>query len=149
MTDPVKPKQKRPKLEVFEREKRFIDEYLIDFNAARAARDIGVGEPHAYSGWRYLRRPRVQEMLKQARAEMSQRTKLTAEWLEKRYLLEALTAPTASGRLAALQRLERRLPDWSAPESVEFSDVTNMSAEQRIARRMALIAEALKRSKEK
>lgn len=146
---PEKPPEKRPKLAVFDRERRFVDEYLIDFNAARAARDTGLGEPYAYSGYRYLQRARVQGFLKQARAEMSQRTKLTAEWLEKRYLLEALTAPTASGRLAALQRLERRLPDWSAPESVEFSDVTNMSAEQRIARRMALIAEALKRSKEK
>lgn len=71
-----------------EKQGRFVDEYLIDFNATQAAIRAGYSEKTAYSqGQRLLKHVEIQEIIKQ-RTEQKQ-SKLIADQTE---ILEMLTS---------------------------------------------------------
>lgn len=64
---------------------RFVDEYLVDLNATRAAIRAGYSEKSAaQQGWDLLRNPKVQALISKKRAELARKTEITAE----RVLLE-------------------------------------------------------------
>lgn len=67
-------------VELSERERRFCEEYIIDYNASRAA--VAAGSPPEHGsqrGWELLQRPEVQEYLRYLKQEQSVRTKITAD----------------------------------------------------------------------
>lgn len=69
-------------VELSERERRFCEEYIIDYNASRAA--IAAGSPAEHGsqrGWELLQRPEVQEYLRFLKQEQSVRTKITADYV--------------------------------------------------------------------
>lgn len=69
-------------VELSERERRFCEEYIIDYNASRAA--VAAGSPPEHGsqrGWELLQRPEVQEYLRYLKQEQSVRTKITADYV--------------------------------------------------------------------
>lgn len=63
-----------------DKQKRFVEEYLIDLNATQAAIRAGYKPDHARSvGSENLTKPDIQEAIIKANAERSQRTKISAD----------------------------------------------------------------------
>lgn len=63
-----------------EKKKRFVEEYFIDMNAARAARAVGYSEKTAYAaGNRLLKDAYVQAELQKMREQQQMQTGITAE----------------------------------------------------------------------
>ncbi len=129
----------------FEAKAKFVEAYIQNYNATEAAHAV---HPHIsilsarVMGSRWMRNVTVRRMLKLRRLEISQKTGLTAEWIEERLKAEAVMAPQAAARIRALELLTKRFPDFNAPEQI---DVTTMTEEQREAKRAAIIAAALAR----
>ena len=62
------------------RQKRFVEEYLIDLNATAAAKRAGYSPKWAYNVGPSVRRiPKVAEEIDRALAERAERTKITAD----------------------------------------------------------------------
>ncbi|KKJ78639.1 hypothetical protein WH95_00625 [Kiloniella litopenaei] len=72
------------KQQLTERQKRFVEEYLIDFNATQAALRAGYS-PNSIkqSASRTLNNPLVQEAIEQAKADRSQRLQIDADYVLK------------------------------------------------------------------
>lgn len=69
-------------VELSERERRFCEEYIIDYNATHAAAASGSPVEHASQrGWEMLQRPEVQEYLRFLKGEQTTRTKITADYV--------------------------------------------------------------------
>lgn len=69
-----------------EQQKRFVEEYLIDMNGARAARAAGYSESAAReTASRLLKKPEVAEAVRKARASLSERTEITQDWVLQRW----------------------------------------------------------------
>lgn len=63
-----------------EKQQRFVDEYLVDLNATKAAIRAGYSEKTAYSqGQRLLKNAEIQEAVQAARAQQQERTQITAD----------------------------------------------------------------------
>ncbi len=74
-----------------ERQKRFVEAYLIDPNATQAAIKAGYSEATAASqGERLLRNVEVNQTLSDARAERSEKTKIDAQWVLERLATESV-----------------------------------------------------------
>lgn len=68
------------------KQKRFVEEYLIDLNATQAAIRAEYSEKTAYSvGHEILKKPEVQQAIQEAIAKRSQRTEITADKVLDRY----------------------------------------------------------------
>jgi len=66
------------------KQKIFVDEYLIDFNATQAAIRAGYSEKTAAEiGKENLRKPYIQEAIQKAIEERSERTKITQDMIVK------------------------------------------------------------------
>lgn len=69
-----------------EQQKRFVEEYLIDMNGARAARAAGYSESAAReTASRLLKKPEVAQAVRKARASLSERTEITQDWVLQRW----------------------------------------------------------------
>lgn len=69
-----------------EQQKRFIEEYLIDMNGARAARAAGYSESAAReTASRLLKKPEVAQAVREAREKLSERTEITQDWVLQRW----------------------------------------------------------------
>lgn len=63
-----------------EKQKRFVEEYLVDLNATQAAIRAGYKEKTAYStGCENLRKPEIQAAIQEAMANRSARTEITQD----------------------------------------------------------------------
>lgn len=63
-----------------ERQKKFVDEYLIDLNATNAAIRAGYSEKTAYSiGHENLNKPEIQAQIKERRKDLQERTEVTQD----------------------------------------------------------------------
>lgn len=58
------------------KQRRFVEEFLIDLNASAAARRAGYAEG---SAWRVVRRPAVAAAIAEAQAARAERTRVTAD----------------------------------------------------------------------
>jgi phage terminase small subunit len=66
--------------ELTDRQRRFVDEYLVDLNAAGAARRAGYSPKTADRiGSKLLRNPRIATEVERAQAERRERTKITQD----------------------------------------------------------------------
>lgn len=62
------------------KQQAFVDEYLIDLNATRAAKSAGYSENTASeTGYENLRKPQIQEAIQKAMNKRSERVGLTAD----------------------------------------------------------------------
>ena len=69
-----------------EKQKRFVEEYLIDMNGARAARAAGYSESAAReTASRLLKTPEVAQAIRKARESLSERTEITQDWVLQRW----------------------------------------------------------------
>lgn len=67
-------------MELTPKQKRFIDEYLIDLNATQAAIRAGYSNKTAYSiGQENLKKPEIQKVISQKQKEHSEKTGITIE----------------------------------------------------------------------
>ncbi|QLB40809.1 terminase small subunit [Mannheimia pernigra] len=63
-----------------DKQKRFIEEYLIDLNATQAAIRAGYSEDTAKEmGYENLTKPHIQEAIQQAKNQRSERTQITQD----------------------------------------------------------------------
>lgn len=63
-----------------DKQKRFIEEYLVDLNATQAAIRAGYSERTAYSiGVENLRKPEIKKAIDEAQNKRSERTQLTQD----------------------------------------------------------------------
>jgi phage terminase small subunit len=73
-----------------DKQRRFVDEYLVDLNATQAAIRAGYSDKTAYSvGHENLSKPEIADALAKAQAERSARTKIDADWILRRLADEA------------------------------------------------------------
>jgi len=73
-----------------EKQKRFVEEYLVDLNATQAAIRAGYSKDTAYAiGWENLRKPEISEAISTARQEQTKRTQIDADWILQRLAMEA------------------------------------------------------------
>lgn len=76
--------------ELKRKQQLFVDEYLVDMNATKAAIRAGYSEKTAYSiGQENLNKPEIAAAIEKAFAERSKRTKIDADWLLNRLAEEA------------------------------------------------------------
>ena len=67
-----------------DKQKKFIDEYLVDLNATQAAMRAGYKEKAAYrTGAENLRKPQIQEEIQKRMQERQQRTEVTQDMVVK------------------------------------------------------------------
>lgn len=68
-----------------DKQRRFVDEYLVDLNATQAAIRAGYSKRRASEiGSQLLRKPNVAEAISVAQAERSQRTQIDADYVLRR-----------------------------------------------------------------
>lgn len=77
------------------KQQRFVDEFLVDLNATKAAIRAGYSQKTAYSqGFDLLKKPEVQEALSKARAERAERVQVEADEVLRTLLTIARSDPT-------------------------------------------------------
>ena len=92
-----------------ERQKRFIEEYLVDLNATQAAIRAGYSEKTAYSiGQENLNKPEIQKGIAAAQNKRSERTQIKQDDVI-RMLLENIEI--ASGKKAVIKTEIRKSED--------------------------------------
>ena len=65
-----------------DKQRLFVEEYLIDLNATAAARRAGYSAKTAeVIGFENLRKPNIAAAIGQAKAERSERTEITQDWV--------------------------------------------------------------------
>jgi phage terminase small subunit len=76
--------------ELTPKQRRFVEEYLIDLNATQAAIRAGYSEDTASAiGWENLRKPELAEAIVAAQKARSERTQIDADWILRRLAAEA------------------------------------------------------------
>lgn len=142
--------------QLVEKEARFVEEYLVDLNAAAAAARAGYSERSAAQiGWDLLQRPRVQESLREAMAARARRTEITAD----RVLLELARVAFADVRSVAqvTKHGVRAVPteEWPEDDALAVAEVgdtkhgvrvkmhSKLSALDKIARHLGLFSDRL------
>ncbi len=75
-----------------DKQKRFVQEYLIDLNATAAAKRAGYSAKAAAEiGYENLRKPHIQEAISKAQQARSERTEITADRVLQEYATVAFT----------------------------------------------------------
>ena len=95
-----------------EKQKRFCEEYLIDFNATQAALRAGYSQKTAYSiGDENLRKPEIQSEIQSLIKKRSERTGINADIVIKELVKIALadTEITGKEKMKALELLGKHL----------------------------------------
>lgn len=107
------------------KQRRFVEEYLVDLDAAAAARRAGYSERTARQiGYENLTKPDVAAAIAAARAERAARTELTQDMVVKGLLREArLTGEGSShsARVSAWAQLGRHLGMFVDRQRIEGS----------------------------
>lgn len=95
-----------------EKQKRFCEEYLIDFNATQAALRAGYSQKTAYSiGDENLRKPEIQSEIQSLIKKRSERTGINADSVIKELVKIAFaeTEITGKEKMKALELLGKHL----------------------------------------
>ena len=96
-----------------DKQKRFVEEYLIDGNATRAAIAAGYSERTArQAGARLLTKVNIQKAIASAKAARSERVQVTQDYVISRLVIEAERegdGSSHSARVSALEKLGKHL----------------------------------------
>lgn len=108
-----------------EKRQRFVDEYIVDLNATRAAIRAGYSSKTAESqGARLLRNAKVQEAVRNAQRNRQERTRVTADHTVREIARVAFVDPRKlvheDGRIKGLLELDDDTA--AAISSVEFDE---------------------------
>lgn len=102
-----------------QKERRFIEEYLVDLNATKAAVRAGYSERTAYSiGHENLRKPEIAAAIEAAMAARSKRTEITAD----RVLQELAKIGFSDIRKAVRWRSDMQA-EYTDPETGEAASI--------------------------
>lgn len=89
------------------KQKKFVEEYLIDLNATQAAIRAGYSERTARSvGHENLTKPDIQAAILDAKLARAERTELTADWVIQRLREEANDRREGASHSARVRALE-------------------------------------------
>ena len=98
------------------KQKIFIREYLLDFNATRAAKEAGFSHPNV-QGSQLLAKPHIKKRLAEAILERSERLQIDADWVVSQLEKEAADQSNSSVvRVRALELLGKHLGIFSSRE---------------------------------
>ena len=99
------------------KQRRFVDEYLVDLNATQAARRAGYSERTAAAiGAENLRKPQIAAAIEQAQGARSERARVTQDMVLKGLLGEATyhgEGASHSARVTAWSTLGKHLGMFS------------------------------------
>lgn len=105
----ARPARKSPAAErpLTVKEKAFVERHLVHGNGAQAVREAGYRcKDAAGMAYELLGRPLVQKALQAARADLSKRNELDADWVLGRLRKEALSRRIGSSHAARVRALE-------------------------------------------
>jgi phage terminase small subunit len=131
------------------RERRFVAEYMLDFNATRSAIRAGYSEKSAYAlGPELTKKPRVAGAIAVAFAERSARTKIDADWVVHE-LRELYARCVEYGKVGVarqcLETLAKHTGGFSDRLEIDAKlEIDFAGAKGRIAERLARLAHAKK-----
>jgi len=92
--------------ELTDKQQRFVDEYLVDFNATQAAIRSGYSEKTARAiGAENLTKPDIAKAIQSAMLQKKQRTELDADFVIKSLMAEAMEQGERSSHAARVQAL--------------------------------------------
>ena len=92
--------------ELTDKQQRFVDEYLVDFNATQAAIRSGYSEKTARAiGAENLTKPDIAKAIQNAMTHKKQRTELDADFVIKSLMAEAMEQGERSSHGARVQAL--------------------------------------------
>jgi len=126
------------------KQQRFVEEYLVDLNATRAAIRAGYSEKTAnVEGPKHLVKPGIAAAIKEKQDKLSKRTELTQEWVLERLkaIAEVQVAQgvnehvKASDAISALEKIGKHLGMFVT--KVETRDMTMESILEDIRSRPA------------
>ena len=99
------------------KQRRFVDEYLVDLSASAAARRAGYSQRSAGAiGWEILKKPEIAEAIQKARTDLSVRTGVSQDFVIERWRIESMGAgpdTNASARIKAADSIAKYLGMWS------------------------------------
>lgn len=105
------------------KQQRFVEEYMVDFNATQAAIRAGYSaKTAAVISAENLRKPNIQKVITQKKEELAERTQVTVDMVVKGLMREAAAegeGTTQSARVAAWAHLGKYLGMFT--EKVEHS----------------------------
>ena len=96
------------------KQNRFVEEYLIDLNATKAAIRAGYSEKTAFSiGCENLKKPYIHKKIKALLGNMTEKSKELRGWVLNQMQKESMEAKSDSARIKALELLGRYLGLWN------------------------------------
>ena len=151
MTAPrVKPKRRStPSDALTLRERRFVAEYVLDFNATKSARRAGYSEKSAYMiGYQLTKKPHLAAAIAEAMKERGERTKIDADWVVQE-LRELYARCVEYGKVGVarqcLETLAKHTGGFSDRLEIDAKlEIDFAGAKGRIAERLARLALAKK-----
>lgn len=115
------------------KQRRFVEEYLRDGNATRAAIAAGYSEKTARStGAENLTKPDIAAAIAKAQAERTERTQVSLDYVLHRLVMEAERVggnATHAGRIAALSKLYDHVKGGDGSEDAPTLNINITSAE--------------------
>lgn len=100
-------KRKTKGTELTPKQRRFVEEYLIDLNATAAARRAGYSERNADKiGPELLGKTRIAAAIHSAEQARSERTEVTADWVLEKLVKEAERSGRGTSQSARVRALE-------------------------------------------
>ncbi|MDL2224667.1 terminase small subunit [Eubacteriales bacterium OttesenSCG-928-M02] len=108
-----------------DKQKKFVDEYLVDFNATQAAIRAGYSERTAtVTASKLLRNPRIQEYLQERQKDLQERTEITQE---------KVVAEYAKIAFADISDYANVVIDESGATQVQLTATESLTPDQRVA----------------
>ena len=112
------------------KQKRFVQEYIIDLNATQAAIRAGYSEKTASEqGYQLLQKTSVAESIQKAKKQLENRSKDGADWVVERLKYEAKTADSDSARVSALDKLGKHFGIYEEDNAQQSKAPVNVSIE--------------------
>ena len=106
-----------------DRQQKFVEEYLVDFNASRSALAAGYAESGAHvEGCRLLKNPKVRKAIDAGQERDAAALQITREWVLERLRLEAsgeLEDSSAGARIKATELLGKHLGMFTEKHQIE------------------------------
>ena len=108
------------------KQRRFVEEYLVDLCAGAAAQRAGYPKKASYQvGWENLRKPKVRSAIDKGMEQMAQDSLISREWVAEQYKQTYRRASAKGQHAAAKQAL-----DSLAKSLGMFSDDVNVNLTQ-------------------
>ena len=127
-------------------QERFVDEYMVDMNAAQAVKRAGYNtQAPAQMGLKVLRTPKVAEEVARRLEQKRERTQVTENYVINRLVNLAESTDKDSDKLRALELLGRSLGIFRDRQEISGPDGAAIEYKQRIEQDAADLSSAIAR----